>query len=326
MPSFASAVATIEVPEVATRARREEAPTMSSAVPAASGALERSEKATVERLKAIDLAIGQAEKQFGRGAIMRLGDGAAKMQVEAIPTGALALDLALGIGGLPRGRVGSVAGFGQSRRFEPVDRPMDRSGSFPPGDLSFCPFAGPVGRERFFGGGLGGSPAERVGGRGAGVGRLSCGALGEPEAHMSMPLLQIRALRKEYRLQGRAPLEILHGIDFQLQSGECRPVCGPSGAGKSTLLHILGGLESADGGEMSWKGESMKGWSRSQWAVWRRMAVGFVFQSYHLISELTVEENVRLPAMLAGVQVGERWEDLLDQVGMTLRRDHLPGE
>jgi len=143
---------------------------------------------------------------------------------------------------------------------------------------------------------------------------------------MSMPLLQIRALRKEYRLQGRAPLEILHGIDFQLQSGECRPVCGPSGAGKSTLLHILGGLESADGGEMSWKGESMKGWSRSQWAVWRRMAVGFVFQSYHLISELTVEENVRLPAMLAGVQVGERWEDLLDQVGMTLRRDHLPGE
>jgi len=110
MPSFASAVATIEVPEVATRARREEAPTMSSAVPAASGALERSEKATVERLKAIDLAIGQAEKQFGRGAIMRLGDGAAKMQVEAIPTGALALDLALGIGGLPRGRIVEIYG------------------------------------------------------------------------------------------------------------------------------------------------------------------------------------------------------------------------
>jgi len=110
MPSFASAVATIEVPEVATRARREEAPTMTSAVPAASGALERSEKATVERLKAIDLAIGQAEKQFGRGAIMRLGDGAAKMQVEAIPTGALALDLALGIGGLPRGRIVEIYG------------------------------------------------------------------------------------------------------------------------------------------------------------------------------------------------------------------------
>jgi len=121
-------------------------------------------------------------------------------------------------------------------------------------------------------------------------------------------------------------LEILHGIDFQLQAGECRPICGPSGAGKSTLLHILGGLEPADGGEISWKGQSMKGWSRAQWALWRRTAVGFVFQSYHLIPELTVEENVRLPAMLAGVQVGERWEDLLDQVGMTLRRDHLPGE
>jgi recombination protein RecA len=110
MPSFANAVAVLDAPEVATRPRREEAPTMSTATPSASGALERSEKATVERLKAIDLAIGQAEKQFGRGAIMRLGDSAAKMQVEAIPTGALALDLALGIGGLPRGRIVEIYG------------------------------------------------------------------------------------------------------------------------------------------------------------------------------------------------------------------------
>ena len=143
---------------------------------------------------------------------------------------------------------------------------------------------------------------------------------------MSEPLLEVRDLRKGYRLEGRAPLEILHGINFQLKAGECRPICGPSGAGKSTLLHILGGLEPGNGGEIFWKGQRIKGWSRSQWALWRRTAVGFVFQSYHLIPELTVEENVRLPAMLAGVQVGERWEDLLDQVGMTLRRDHLPGE
>ncbi|NCW27901.1 MAG: ATP-binding cassette domain-containing protein, partial [Verrucomicrobia bacterium] len=143
---------------------------------------------------------------------------------------------------------------------------------------------------------------------------------------MSESLLEVRDLRKGYRLEGRAPLEILHGINFQLKAGECRPICGPSGAGKSTLLHILGGLEPGNGGEILWKGQSMGGWSRSQWALWRRTAVGFVFQSYHLIPELTVEENVRLPAMLAGVQVGERWEDLLDQVGMTLRRDHLPGE
>ena len=143
---------------------------------------------------------------------------------------------------------------------------------------------------------------------------------------MSSPLLEVKGLRKGYRLEGRPPLEILHGIDFQLKTGECRPICGPSGAGKSTLLHILGGLEPSEGGEIFWKGQGMKGWNRSQWALWRRTAVGFVFQSYHLIPELTVEENVRLPAMLAGVQVGERWEDLLDQVGMTLRRDHLPGE
>jgi ABC-type lipoprotein export system ATPase subunit len=143
---------------------------------------------------------------------------------------------------------------------------------------------------------------------------------------MSTHLLEIRDLHKSYQLQGREPLEILHGIEFQLASGECRPVCGPSGAGKSTLLHILGGLESPDRGEMVWRGESTRGWDRARWAVWRRRAVGFVFQSYHLIPELTVEENVRLPAMLAGVPVGEKWEDLLDEVGMTLRRDHLPAE
>ena len=143
---------------------------------------------------------------------------------------------------------------------------------------------------------------------------------------MSVPLLEVRDLRKSYQLAGRPALEVLHGIQFSLNAGECRPICGPSGAGKSTLLHILGGLEFPDDGDMIWKGESMKGWNRTQGALWRRGAVGFIFQSYHLIPELTVEENVRLPAMLAGVQLGERWEDLLDEVGMTLRRDHLPGE
>ncbi|NDC00715.1 MAG: ATP-binding cassette domain-containing protein, partial [Verrucomicrobia bacterium] len=122
---------------------------------------------------------------------------------------------------------------------------------------------------------------------------------------MSIPLLEVRDLHKSYQLKGRPPLEILHGIDFRLSAGECRPVCGPSGAGKSTLLHILGGLENPDRGEIFWKGESTSGWDRSRRAVWRRKAVGFVFQSYHLIPELTVEENVRLPAMLAGVQLGE---------------------
>jgi len=143
---------------------------------------------------------------------------------------------------------------------------------------------------------------------------------------MSALLLEVRDLHKSYQLKGREPLEILHGINFQLATGDCRPVCGPSGAGKSTLLHLLGGLESPDRGEMLWKGESTRGWDRFRWAIWRRQAVGFVFQSYHLIPELTVEENVRLPAMLAGVQLGEKWEDLLDEVGMTLRRDHLPAE
>ncbi len=116
MPEFATA--TISTTETTARPRREEpvqmtasssGKTTSPATPSA-GILDRGEKASADRLKAIDLAIGQAEKQFGRGAIMRLGDSAAKMQVEAIPTGALALDLVLGIGGLPRGRIVEIYG------------------------------------------------------------------------------------------------------------------------------------------------------------------------------------------------------------------------
>lgn len=116
MPEFATA--TISTTETTARPRREEpvpmtasssGKTPSPATPSA-GILDRGEKASADRLKAIDLAIGQAEKQFGRGAIMRLGDSAAKMQVEAIPTGALALDLVLGIGGLPRGRIVEIYG------------------------------------------------------------------------------------------------------------------------------------------------------------------------------------------------------------------------
>ena len=121
---------------------------------------------------------------------------------------------------------------------------------------------------------------------------------------MSVPLLEVRDLHKSYQLKGREPLEILHGIALQVAEGECRPVCGPSGAGKSTLLHILGGLESPDRGEIAWKGESTRGWDRSRWAVWRRKAVGFVFQSYHLIPELTALQNVLLARMMGESMFG----------------------
>ncbi len=116
MPEFATA--TISTNETSARPRREEPVQMTASssgkttppAAASAGILDRGEKASADRLKAIDLAIGQAEKQFGRGAIMRLGDSAAKMQIEAIPTGALALDLVLGIGGLPRGRIVEIYG------------------------------------------------------------------------------------------------------------------------------------------------------------------------------------------------------------------------
>ena len=87
---------------------------------------------------------------------------------------------------------------------------------------------------------------------------------------MSVPLLEVRQIRKGYQLQGRPPLEILHGVDFSLGAGECRPLCGPSGAGKSTLLHILGGLGNSDAGVTYWKVQNINGHQRYAWTQWRR--------------------------------------------------------
>ena len=123
-------------------------------------------------------------------------------------------------------------------------------------------------------------------------------------------------------------LEILRGVNLAVKAGECVSIRGESGAGKTTLLQILGGLEKPDTGELRWNGETVTGKSNGFLADRRARLLGYVFQSFHLVPELTALENVTLAARIAGksakaAEPGAR--ELLERVGLGKRLDHLPG-
>jgi ABC-type lipoprotein export system ATPase subunit len=117
------------------------------------------------------------------------------------------------------------------------------------------------------------------------------------------------------------------GVDLDIGGGETVAVMGPSGCGKSTLLHLLGGLDRPSGGEVSLNGRRIDDIGETALARMRRTAVGFVFQAFHLMEELTAIENVELSALLAGRSpraARRRAEELLEQVGVTDRARFLP--
>ena len=128
-----------------------------------------------------------------------------------------------------------------------------------------------------------------------------------------MIVLRTRDLKKSFKLPGQRPIEVLKGVDFSVGPGEKVAIIGRSGAGKSTLLNILGGLVRPTSG-----------------TVTRPKNIGFVFQQYHLMPELTVLENVLLPSMAKAQRRSgsrkARAADLLHRVGLKDRLDHLPSE
>lgn len=142
---------------------------------------------------------------------------------------------------------------------------------------------------------------------------------------MSSPHLTARGLRQTYEL-GTERLEILKGIDLEVTRGEVLFLRGASGAGKSTLLYILAALEHPRGGSVEFEGEQLLGMGRDRLASLRNRRMGFIFQSYHLLPELTALENVLLPSMLGGSLREERARSLLDRVGLSGRLDHLPSQ
>ena len=124
-----------------------------------------------------------------------------------------------------------------------------------------------------------------------------------------------------------APVRAVDHVDLVVAEGETVSVMGPSGCGKSTLLHLIGGLERADAGELRLGGAPVDGLSETKWAILRRRTIGFVFQAFNLVDELTAVENVELPALLLGASRKEtrsRALDLLDRLRVAERAAHLP--
>src|SRR5215207_2150173 len=141
-------------------------------------------------------------------------------------------------------------------------------------------------------------------------------------------LLVARGLSKTYG-SGDALVRAVDGVDLAVGQGETVSVMGPSGCGKSTLLQVLGGLERVTAGEVYLAGDRVDQLSQTRWARLRRHAVGFVFQAFHLVEELTAIENVELPALLAGASANaarRRAVLLLEQVGLADRARHLPAQ
>ena len=144
---------------------------------------------------------------------------------------------------------------------------------------------------------------------------------------MSEAILRAEEIHKTYHI-GKRAVEVLHGVSLVINRGETLSIMGASGAGKSTLMHILGGLDRPDAGDIFFEETSLGKMNPAQRAAFRAKRCGFMFQSYHLLPELDVRQNVMLPAMAVhnNRDVKARAEHLLEQVGLAGRIDHRPME
>jgi lipoprotein-releasing system ATP-binding protein len=145
---------------------------------------------------------------------------------------------------------------------------------------------------------------------------------------MSEPVLRLRGLKRTFT-QGETTLEVLRGVDLDIEAGQLVALVGPSGAGKSTLLHCAGLLEKPDSGEIVIAGTSCGGLADDARTALRRTTVGFVYQFHHLLPEFNAVENVVLPQMIAGTgraKARERARSLLASVGLGARLEHRPAQ
>jgi putative ABC transport system ATP-binding protein len=140
-----------------------------------------------------------------------------------------------------------------------------------------------------------------------------------------LPIIEVRNLTRTIATPTHS-VEILRGIDLRIPRGQFAAIMGPSGSGKSTLLGLLAGLDNATSGQILLDGVDITGLGEDQMAEVRGRKIGFVFQSFQLIPTLTAEENVLLPAELAGAgrEVTDRAKELLTRVGLADRLDHYP--
>ncbi|MCK6681804.1 MAG: ABC transporter ATP-binding protein [Thermoanaerobaculia bacterium] len=141
-------------------------------------------------------------------------------------------------------------------------------------------------------------------------------------------MIEMVDIRKVYDT-GKVKVEALKGIDLSVAKGEFIAIVGPSGSGKSTLMNLIGCLDTATGGEFRIGGELVKGLSRDQLADVRNRRIGFVFQAFNLLPQISAAENVAMPMIFGGVPAKARKErvaELMEKVGLGDRMEHKPTE
>jgi len=138
-----------------------------------------------------------------------------------------------------------------------------------------------------------------------------------------MAFVEFRNVRKVYR-SGEVSVEALHDTSFEVEEGELCVIVGPSGAGKTTLLNILGGMDTLTEGKVFLDGEKISAFNKRQLVEYRRRDVGFVFQFYNLIQNLTALENVEMANQLSTNPLNA--SEMLDSVGLSERKNNFPGQ
>ena len=141
-------------------------------------------------------------------------------------------------------------------------------------------------------------------------------------------LVSLRDLHKTYR-RGPETIDVLHGINLDIEKGDFVALMGPSGSGKTTLLNLIGGLDSPTAGEIDVAGQRIDRMTGGQLAHWRSQNVGFVFQFYNLMPTLTAQKNVELPLLLTKLSAAQRKRNAgiaLELVGLGDRAKHRPSE
>jgi putative ABC transport system ATP-binding protein len=141
-------------------------------------------------------------------------------------------------------------------------------------------------------------------------------------------MVSMKNVAKAY-VRGKQRVEVLRGIDLDVEQGEFLALMGPSGSGKTTLLNLIGGLDRPDRGEVTVAGQRLDALSPGQLAKWRARHVGFIFQFYNLLPVLTAERNVEVPLLLTKLSAKERQRNVgaaLELVGLADRAKHKPGE
>lgn len=145
---------------------------------------------------------------------------------------------------------------------------------------------------------------------------------------MSNLILSSKKLSKSYN-DGASRIDVLKGVDLQVNPGDSIAIIGPSGSGKSTLLHLLGGLDKPSSGEVLLNDINWQKINEKQRCQLRNQQLGFVYQFHHLLPEFTALENVAMPLLLAGVTVQQakiQAQAMLDNVGLQLRVTHKPAQ